>query len=149
MKIRRRIANYFITASCLVLHARLAGAAICENDRQCFNGGECKFQATAFDHGINGYCECADGYEGKRCEDRVCDCLNGGQCVHGEALGEILCECVDGFSGTRCEKLLPTTSPISPTTAPTTGNPTPVPSLSLTSMRAQDEKMIAQHDNSI
>jgi hypothetical protein len=66
-----------------------------DEDHSCFNGAECV-------DGITGYtCECAEGYEGERCE-RVSACLNGGVSTHSFN-GEWGCACVIGWEGDYCE----------------------------------------------
>lgn len=75
----------------------------------CENGGSCEEVGDGFE------CECADGYDGTRCEDNIDDCIgvtceNGGRCVDGVATHT--CECTDRYAGPACEfleiKLVPT-----------------------------------------
>lgn len=51
-------------------------------------------------------CDCADGWEGQRCETNTDDCalhpcFNGGSCV--DLVAGRVCWCVDGFAGVDCE----------------------------------------------
>ena len=72
--------------------------------RPCANGAKC--------HNLLGdyRCECASGYNGRRCEKDVDECSilgqnaceNGGRCVNNK--GSYSCRCRDGFEGVRCDK---------------------------------------------
>nr|XP_011418865.1 wnt inhibitory factor 1 isoform X2 [Crassostrea gigas] len=79
----------------------IVASDLCNFD--CLNGGRC---------GQYGFCECAQGFLGPRCEKftdefspftAMCDpaCENNGTCMSPE-----VCICPDGFSGKRCERAL-------------------------------------------
>eukprot|EP00794_Sanderia_malayensis_P011918 gene11918-13152_t len=62
----------------------------------CMNNGTCAETA-----GYSYTCSCKFGYNGTRCEDITCGCLNGGRCVdYGD---RVQCLCQNGFGGTLCE----------------------------------------------
>jgi uncharacterized membrane protein len=67
----------------------------------CEHGGTCKLSGTSFK------CECASGYDGKRCENDINECAaspceHGGTCTDG--IGEYTCACSGtGYFGERCE----------------------------------------------
>ncbi|MDF3068774.1 MAG: uncharacterized protein K0R38_4375 [Polyangiaceae bacterium] len=79
--------------------AGVASAAPCE-DSPCLNGGSCEHSGTVFT------CDCAEGFEGERCQQNVDDCspnpcANAGMCRDGVA--SFTCECASGFEGDQCD----------------------------------------------
>ena len=61
---------------------------------ECLNGGTCNF--------VDATCICPNGYEGGRCEQRICvpACRNGGVCLPRNQ-----CQCSNGTYGELCENI--------------------------------------------
>ncbi|GBM77042.1 Low-density lipoprotein receptor-related protein 1 [Araneus ventricosus] len=72
-------------------------------DLLCLNGGTCKRGAK------KPYCQCPQGYKGRRCELDHCGCLHGATCVSRKSEDGInySCRCPPQYSGTHCETYNP------------------------------------------
>ncbi|XP_078716677.1 prolow-density lipoprotein receptor-related protein 1-like isoform X3 [Lampetra fluviatilis] len=75
----------------------------------CYNGGLCFWDSVAG----RPACQCAAGFKGLRCDQKVnpCDffCQNRGACVLS-ALNEPMCKCQPGWEGSQCERNSPNRS---------------------------------------
>lgn len=96
----------------------------CTTHSQCLNGGQCVLTLVGLDSFMQ--CHCQVGYQGTRCEEKICPCQHGGVCrstIHhntettlNENEDEILrqtpeaiardgheCKCLGYFTGNYCE----------------------------------------------
>ncbi|XP_057309168.1 uncharacterized protein LOC130647358 isoform X2 [Hydractinia symbiolongicarpus] len=65
----------------------------------CRNGGICRTDVTS----PRGYqCQCSEDYNGVICEEKKCQCQNGGTCI-GEGV-EVKCICRPGYGGRTCQE---------------------------------------------
>ncbi|RWS16456.1 hypothetical protein B4U79_10678 [Dinothrombium tinctorium] len=83
------------------------GSVSCKNncncDSYCLNGGTCSR------NGDKKQCICPQGYTGKRCENDICGCQNGGKClVRKSEEGHYTCLCPESFMGAHCERFIAT-----------------------------------------
>lgn len=62
------------------------------------NNGVCKILGTG-----KSKCECQSGYQGRTCEESICDgyCNGNGDCII--RLGSPMCQCNTGFWGKQCQ----------------------------------------------
>lgn len=72
---------------------------LCAN-KPCHNGGHC---IKSSGDGI--HCSCKSGYNGKRCETNIDECIgvtcyNNGSCIDG--VDSYVCSCVAGYQGDHC-----------------------------------------------
>ena len=74
-------------------------------DSPCENSGICRDVALQ-SNGVSFQCECAQGYEGEYCSERIdhcknVSCKNGAKCINN--LFGATCECLMGYNGPLCE----------------------------------------------